>query len=215
MKGDQGLNTLAALCGASKDCLEGEEGAVAAAQAPSTASAPSKPEAALLPKAFQQPPQQNIPQQQWQQARAAGTLLGVSTANPVAAQMALLQAAALQGAVPQGAAGQASLNALQQVAYYQYMQQIAQTAALQAQMMREGSSALQSVQSLQVNGNVVDVKVPLTLVSQNSQLSSQTGKSKRGFCVVSSSDRRRRVQRAAFRQSWSSFHFHASPLHLF
>lgn len=138
MKGNQALDALATLCGASKETenarvpVTGATKSEASAETPPAAQAPT-----ILPKTAQNQtvPQANGNPQPWQQAVAAGGVLGANPANAAAAtQMALLHAAALQGAIPpNGAVDPASVNAIQQLAYLQYMQ-MAQAAALQAQM---------------------------------------------------------------------------------
>jgi hypothetical protein len=119
----------------------------------------------ILPKTANQSAigQSNVSQQPFPQAMAAGAAFGANPANSTAAtQMAFLQAAALQGAIPPGGTtNQASLNAMQQLAYLQYMQ-MAQTAALQAQMGTTPAGQSQQPQ------------VPIAVVGQTPQLSGKS-----------------------------------------
>lgn len=182
MKGNQGLDALAA---ALSDVSNDESAAPTGngtknsdASAPEDSSKKTVPAAScppILPKAANQSAvaQPNVSRQPFPQAMAAGAAFGANPANSAAAtQMAFLQAAALQGAIPPGGTtDQASLNAMQQLAYLQYMQ-MAQTVALRAQM--NSTSAGQSQQP----------QVPITFVGQNPQLS---GKSLLLYCIDSSS----------------------------
>lgn len=173
MKGSQGLDALAELCGASSQQAKVAEASaapsatVAAASAKSEAPKASQPP--ILPKATPQTdaPQPNIAQQPWQQAIAAGAVLGGNATNTAAAAqtMALLQqAAALQSATT---TDPASFNAMQQFQYLQYMQ-LVQAAALQAQM--GGAAPAPQV--------MIDAtKVPMIFTGQAPQLATQTGKS--------------------------------------
>lgn len=172
MKGSQGLDALAELCGASSQQVKLEE--AASAPSPSTiaaAATSSKPEAPrvtqppILPKATPQPTvsQQNVAQLPWQQAIAAGAA-GNMTNTTAAQTMALLQqAAALQSV---GATDPASMNAMQQLAYIQYAQ-FAQAAALQAQM----GGATTTVPQVAMDAS----KVPVIFPGQAPQPASQTG----------------------------------------
>jgi len=164
MKGNQGLDALAALCDSKTD-----ESAVPNGTASTNASnsdSPAAPGAAMQPKEAQQPNpvQPNFTQQPWQQVMAAGSAFGGGQVNAAAAQMAFLQAAALQGALPTGGAiDLASMNTMQQLAYLQYIQ-MAQAAALQAQMTQS------------VNGAQHGNKMPIGVDGQTTQPTLQPGK---------------------------------------
>lgn len=153
MKGSQGLDALAALCGgATKASENGAPGVVASTSAP-----PAEKDATIAPAAMQNGgsharsvpgpagalrmpfPENMAPssseahqqQQQWQQAVASAASYGGAASN--AATAALLSAANTPNLANSN--GEASaLNAMQQLAYYQYMQHAAAAAAQAAQL---------------------------------------------------------------------------------
>ena len=141
MKGNQGLEALAALCGGQSDAptedaattaLNEAHGSSSRLAVPSTAQNPLLDQSTLLQtqqrqNGTQQSPFQGITAQQWQQALAATAALqshGVSPA--IAAQNILLTAglaAQQQQQQQQQSLGEnAAAAAMQQLAYYQYLQ---------------------------------------------------------------------------------------------
>lgn len=143
MKGNQGLDALAALCGGQTDAPTVESKGVneigaqrgESASQISSQQAQSSQDSALQARQLagqvpgQQSPLQNMTQQQWQQAIAAATALqGGGVNQSLAAQSLLLSA----GYTPQQHISDNSFSTMKQLAYHQYVQAQANITAQQA-----------------------------------------------------------------------------------
>ena len=150
MKGNQGLEALAALCGGQSDApteesralnsLRGtqanESATVAALGTSGQARQPQSNQESALQQAQRQNPLsnaqsalQNVSQQQWQQAIAAAAALQGNTMNQTLAAQSLLLSAGLPTQQP---LGENAFSAMQQLALHQYVQAQAKLTAQQA-----------------------------------------------------------------------------------
>lgn len=170
MQGSPGLDALAELCRASSSQTEAPASSVAAR--PNADAKSSKPKSQMASKTSEQPilpkatPKPTVSQPNVvNQAMATGSAFGGNAINTAAAAqtMALMQqAAALQST---GVTDPTSVNAMQQMAYLQYIQ-LMQAAALQAQI---GGNA--TVPQVKIEGT----KQPISFVGQAPQFASQLG----------------------------------------
>ena len=176
MKGSY-LDTLAALCGADGEARmenEVEESSPGGSgqQAFAVAGLPSSGAPALQILPGTDPP--SVPLTFNGQQMSFGNVANPFTAASMAAVM---QAAA---ATQPTSANSASSNAIQQLAYYQYIQFAAQAAALQAQAQVAARGNLtqqqQPLPPAQVPFDVTKSAVPFTFASSAPQLSHQPGK---------------------------------------
>lgn len=179
MKGN-GLDALAALCRAATGEARTENEVEASAPGSNGAQvvtgvrSSGAPALQILPGTAPPSVPLNFNAQQMQQVLAFG-----NAANPLAAasMAAVMQAAAATQPTP---GNPASINAMQQLAYYQYIQFAAQAASLQAQaqVAARGNLTQQQQQQQQPPAQVPFAKsaVPFTFSSAAPQLSHQPGK---------------------------------------
>lgn len=135
MKGSQGLEALAALCGGQKDAPTEEARAAGRLAAQSSDSSQqtqdsTKQTTGQLHDQFssQQSPLQNVTPQQWQQAIAAAAALQGGGVNPSLAAQSFL----LGGLSSQQHLSDNSFSTMQKLAYHQYVKAQANLTAQQA-----------------------------------------------------------------------------------
>lgn len=174
MKGS-GLDALAALCGATGRARTENEVTASSprgngAQVVTGVPSSGAPAPQILPDTAPPSVPLNFNAQQMQQVMAFG-----NAANPFAAASmgAVMQAAVATQPTP---GNPASINTMQQLAYYQYIQFAAQAAALQAQAQVAARGNLMQQQPAQVPFDITKSAVPLTFASAAPQLSQRAGK---------------------------------------
>jgi hypothetical protein len=148
MKGNQGLEALAALCGGQTDAPteiarranKSREEAVAQLGTSSHGTQQSQPaQASVLQPSQRQNPSanqqqsalQNVTQQQWQQAIAAAAALQGGGVNPALAAQSFL----MSGGLSQHNQGENTFSTMQQLAFHQYVQAQANHTAQQASQL--------------------------------------------------------------------------------
>lgn len=156
MKGNQGLEALAALCGGQSDAPtddsrrsnnRGSKSAETSAASRTSSSngqqAQATQDSALqqalrqTPLSSQQSPLQNVTQQQWQQAIAAAAALQGGGVNPALAAQSFL----LSGLSPQQSLGDSHFSAMQQqLSFHQFIQAQAKLTAQQAALTGAGKA---------------------------------------------------------------------------
>jgi hypothetical protein len=153
MKGNQGLEALATLCGGQTDAPMDESrarrlGAQSGDSTSLTSSQQAQPSLDSarqkgqlhIPVAGQQSPLHNVTPQQWGQAIAAAAALQTNGVNPSLAAQSLLLSAGLS---PSQHLGDGSFSKMKQLAYHQYVQAQANLSAQQAaqSLASSGNSA--------------------------------------------------------------------------
>ena len=154
MKGNQGLEALAALCGGQTDAPT-DQARGSSSSASEVVSSGSRGAQAQQSQSFQdsvlqqgqrqnplstQSPLQNVTQQQWQQAIAAA--LQGNGVNPALAAQSLLLSS------PGFSSPENTFSPMQQLAFHQYMQAQAKLSAQQAALAAGGSFGDQGQQAL-------------------------------------------------------------------
>ena len=128
MKGNQGLEALAALCGGQNDAPTEEARAAGRVASQSGDSSQQSQDSTRDQLSSQQSPLQNVTPQQWQQAIAAAAALQGGGVNPSLAAQSFL----LGGLPSQQHLGDNSFSTMQKLAYHQYVQAQANLTAQQA-----------------------------------------------------------------------------------